>query len=428
MGVSRSSATTTQPSFGKRLVGIEGLRGLAATGVLIMHTRSLLSTHEGAGPFYAAAGLGSYGLTLFFVLSGFLLYLPFATSILGSGPRPGISRYFRNRILRIYPAYIVIFLTVALVFGLANKVTPGMDASLAVGRITDPLTWASNVLLIGSYIPETIQTGLGVSWSLTAEIAFYLILPALFLGGCVLVRRRIPRLIAASAPVIVMIALGVSGAIFAALAQQGLSETELHQWSWGRTWTAVFDRSIVSQADLFGYGMAVALVLAQLRRLGVVVAPLKKVLLVGIAVAAACAGFWFGGPVTTNLIGVAAAILVLVVVLPGPNPGTPANSVARFFDLLPLRYLGLISYSSYLWHIPVIWWLYERRLYDPATLQGFFVSTLVVFAVTTVLATITYYTVERPALKLKFGRAVTVHVPSRPTVAGSVDASNVDVR
>ena len=44
-------------------------------------------------------------MDLFFVLSGFLLTLPFAATSIGAGPRPDLRRYFRRRILRVFPAY-----------------------------------------------------------------------------------------------------------------------------------------------------------------------------------------------------------------------------------------------------------------------------------------------------------------------------------
>ena len=50
-------------------------------------------------------GFGFAGVDVFFVLSGFLLALPFARHALGAGPRPRLGRYFRRRLLRVFPAY-----------------------------------------------------------------------------------------------------------------------------------------------------------------------------------------------------------------------------------------------------------------------------------------------------------------------------------
>ena len=50
-------------------------------------------------------GFGFAGVDVFFVLSGFLLALPFARHALGAGPRPHLGRYFRRRLLRVFPAY-----------------------------------------------------------------------------------------------------------------------------------------------------------------------------------------------------------------------------------------------------------------------------------------------------------------------------------
>src|SRR5215211_1360916 len=111
-------ATPPPPSFGARLTGIEGLRAIAAFSILVSHV--WLYTSPGGGQ----ATLGvldlvlpdlSLGVTLFFALSGFLLYRPFAASVVRAQPMPRVSEYLRNRALRILPAYWVILLLVAVV-------------------------------------------------------------------------------------------------------------------------------------------------------------------------------------------------------------------------------------------------------------------------------------------------------------------------
>ena len=64
------------------------------------------------------------GLTLFFALSGFLLYRPFAAAIVRAERPPYVRAYLTNRALRILPAYIAILILVGLIFGAANLTSP----------------------------------------------------------------------------------------------------------------------------------------------------------------------------------------------------------------------------------------------------------------------------------------------------------------
>ena len=119
----------------------------------------------------------SAGLTLFFTLSGFLLYRPFAAAIARGTPRQSFPAYLQNRFLRIAPAYWVILLVTALVLGAASVRTA--SGALEVGRLTDPLDFISSALLLQDYRPETMIIGIGPAWSLAVEVVFYLALPLL---------------------------------------------------------------------------------------------------------------------------------------------------------------------------------------------------------------------------------------------------------
>src|SRR5665647_3066933 len=92
-----------------RLAGIEGVRALAALAVLGYHVW-LYSTPRGAPTSLGYLGdeIGSdlfVGVTLFFVLSGCLLYRPYAAAVIRGKPAPAWRRYLSNRARRILPAY-----------------------------------------------------------------------------------------------------------------------------------------------------------------------------------------------------------------------------------------------------------------------------------------------------------------------------------
>jgi len=100
------------PGEREYIASLTGLRGIAAFSVFLFHYSSL---HPGIrldlsvpliGYFLQLPlGLGFAGVDLFFVLSGFLLSLPFAHAVLSGKPLPSKARYFKRRILRVFPAY-----------------------------------------------------------------------------------------------------------------------------------------------------------------------------------------------------------------------------------------------------------------------------------------------------------------------------------
>src|SRR5882762_1926129 len=99
-GVVPHTEYRVRPSWGSRLIGIEGLRALAATSVLDHHTvtHAPFKAELGAIGQWAVPNLAS-GLTLFFALSGFLLYRPFASAVIRGEALPSTRAYLRNRAL-----------------------------------------------------------------------------------------------------------------------------------------------------------------------------------------------------------------------------------------------------------------------------------------------------------------------------------------
>ena len=117
-------------------------------------------------------------MAVFFLISGFLLYRPFAASHIagGSPPRSASSGYVR--FLRIMPAYWLVFVVTSY-WMRVNTIRPG---------------WHSLIAYLGLaqiYIPSQTLTGVTQAWSLCTEIAFYLFLPlyAMF----IVARRRSDR-------------------------------------------------------------------------------------------------------------------------------------------------------------------------------------------------------------------------------------------
>ena len=111
------------------------------------------------GPLIEAGG---YALGLFFALSGYLIARPFVFAVVHGTPLPRISSFARNRVLRILPAFWVVFTVVLLLYG-----TKGASAS--------------DIASVYSFVEYANRTEfallIGQAWSIRAEILFYVLVP-----------------------------------------------------------------------------------------------------------------------------------------------------------------------------------------------------------------------------------------------------------
>jgi peptidoglycan/LPS O-acetylase OafA/YrhL len=198
-----------------------------------------------------------------------------------------------------------------------------------------------------------------------------------------------------------LIAIGLGISFWGHAAASNLDYTQRVDFAFGQTWTAVLLRSFLGQADLFGYGIAAALVVVLLDDRGVSrVGVRTKLILVVAAGACLLVGAAGSMPYLSNLAGVASALLLLAVVLPSSrNDG--ANRLAAVLEWSPIRFVGLISYSVYLWHLPIIFWLMMRQLTVGSSALALPFNVVLVLGIVLPLSALTYFAVERPAMMLK---------------------------
>jgi peptidoglycan/LPS O-acetylase OafA/YrhL len=411
-----------RPSSGSRLPGIEGLRAIAACSILVYHTWlfSLAGTHTNLGPLDRFMPDLAYGVVLFFTLSGFLLYRPFAAAIVRDRPLPSLRRYLRNRALRILPAYWVILLLCACVLG--SVLFWSASGNLTNGRLLDPGLIARAAFFLQDYSPSTVLVGIGPAWSLAVEVVFYCMLPLLVLLAVVLARgreTRTARRCAAFAPAVLVLVLGLTGKFAAA----HLVPSRVPFDDWSQDWHSVLVRSFWCQADLFAFGMALAVLRADSED-GLLRLPRwwKKAVLLGALaayafVARANEGQQLSYSVRNTLIAALCALVLALVVLPHGTAGD--SRLVRVLETRPFVAAGVVSYSIFLWQAPLIRWLHGQGL-TLAGAAGFIANLVVAAALTGVLSALTWRFVEAPALRLKFRRTTAI---SAPVPAAQVEAA-----
>jgi peptidoglycan/LPS O-acetylase OafA/YrhL len=113
---------------------------------------------------------GDRGVELFFVLSGFILCLPFAHYYINNGKKVSLKKYYLRRVTRLEPPYFIAMTGIFLLL-LATKVHP-------VSTLLP--SWLASLVYSHSVIYHHAPLITVVAWSLEIEIQFYLLAPLLF--------------------------------------------------------------------------------------------------------------------------------------------------------------------------------------------------------------------------------------------------------
>jgi peptidoglycan/LPS O-acetylase OafA/YrhL len=173
-----------QVSGPDRVASLTGIRAVAA--LLVVATHAAYTTGKYIGGYFGLVySRMEIGVPIFFVLSGFLLFRPWVTSLATGGAPPSVSRYARHRVRRIMPAYVVTVLLAYLIYQFRKAgLNPGHTWIGLLRNLTLTQIYTSNYL--GSFLHQ----GLTQMWSLAVEAAFYVALPLLSYFLLVVVCRR----------------------------------------------------------------------------------------------------------------------------------------------------------------------------------------------------------------------------------------------
>jgi len=157
-----------------RLEGIDLLRGIAVSVVILYHFPVILGLTS-ASIFQYIYALGLLGVPLFFIISGYLIYRSIEYSISSRGIKIGLQQYASHRLFRILPAYYYNF---AIVLIMATFVI-SVDYLYSLGFIAQIL---SHLTFLSFFVYR--DSGLGINgayWTLSIEMLWYIVAPLFFI-------------------------------------------------------------------------------------------------------------------------------------------------------------------------------------------------------------------------------------------------------
>jgi len=342
-------------SHNRRLLPMEGLRGLAVLLVFVHHylTQALLLAPPGAQTPISAAlkSYGNVGVELFFVLSGYLIYG------MVIGKKTPFLTFMRRRAERIYPTFLVMF---ALSLALQWSKVPAEGTLVYL---------VANALLLPGLFPIPAQVT--VAWSLSFEIFFYFVTP-LFVAAL--------RLRQQSAAV-------RTGTIFVAALLFIVASALFEGWPY----------------RMLGFLMGMLLVEGVGRRVPA-----------WLGLAAPPVAFLIGALSDLRGIGMeavhVASLGALTAVCLHEQPGA-----AQIFSWTPLRWLGNMSYSYYLMHgyVTSVVALVLTKTLGQLSIELSWALMPLVFVLSVLPSLALFVLVEKPLSLRPTGRAAAQTIPSR---------------
>ncbi|MFE1343409.1 acyltransferase family protein [Streptomyces sp. NPDC058757] len=346
---SRNVRTGAAESPQKRRVPVlDGLRGLCAVAVLVYHVAYTagVSNHF-ADPRdnlwgYLTEGMGVF-LPPFFVLSGLMLYRPFARrTVTGEGATPRVASFYWRRFVRIVPAFWALVLASILL--------------LDYDKIDGVWFFLRPLLMIHFFTRAEWITGIEPTWTVPTEMLFYLALPVIawaihrFAVRGTTPARRARRMFV---PLVALVLIGMAWTAYCFLPSMTADVWYLSFWPFG-------------YVGYFAGGMALAVMLSYAE-----VAPRQPALFRWAAKWPM--GFWlvaliaylanvphpFGEPgmgdwgaLTQQMVlHLLFFVFSMCVVIPLVAPGARSKTMDLVLANRPMAFLGRISYGIYLWHV-----------------------------------------------------------------------------
>ena len=318
---------------------LDGIRAISIV-VVVLHHLGYLN------------GRGFLGVDIFFTLSGYLITQVLLATVVAGKPLLG---FYRRRVARLYPIMAFSILIATLVIGFNSA------------RDTKPLLFSL------FYVKNFLHWGdlFGPFWSLSAEEQFYVVFPITLLLFLKFLNRKIFTWF-----LITVITLVWAYVLW----------TNYPNYSWNQD--GIFNL-VIFRPTMILVGCTISLNYSWC--VGIVKRYLAIFTLIFGGLVAACIGFQFPG-----LAGLATATLILLLDREVAAKSRISMGVKEFLSLWPLRTLGVLSYSIYIWHMPIIF-LYFKHQLNP---HGYVFE---IFGYVLVIAIFSFYFIEVPVQRFLSG-------------------------
>ncbi|MHB8788719.1 MAG: acyltransferase family protein [Desulfobulbaceae bacterium] len=333
-----------KPSTGSNIDALDGLRGLAAVIIVADHTYGLV------------VGIGAIGVWLFMTLSGFLIARPFILQPDRALSLPFWENFFVRRVKRIVPLY---YAYITVVF-------------LIPGRFDE------------AFRHFFFLQGDGVLWVINQEMVFYLLTPFIMLANVLLFRGRVWPIMV-NLTLLMFLSYYLIGPM--TFAMYGMNHQAL------RLYVGIFLAGIIFSYLYYGVYEPSEFARNGRERHSRILSWLGLAILVGFMLGTT--GRMWGvsmvwGIAYDQWFGIAAGLFIFCIV------ATRNTALEKLLAFLPLRAIGLVSFSIYILH-PMVMLVLRKGVsqYFGLSLSDFplFVCTL---AATYVASCVTYMYIERP--------------------------------
>ena len=366
---------------------LDGLRGLAVAAVLVFHL------------WPSALPGGWLGVDLFFVLSGYLITTLLVREYAATG-HIDLVTFWKRRLRRLMPPLVLVLAFVvlaAMAWTLpSRRIATSLDVLSALTYVANLRFLFGNEAYFGSL---TAPSPVRHTWSLAIEEQYYLFFPLLLMTLAAVFHKR--RQLAWAIGGLALL----SAWWMAYLYVPGVDPTRVYYGTDTRAFELLVGAVAGAWVGPSQWGRATpSSWLAIVEKLAF---PALAAIVAALFVFSENSGLLFRG----GLLALCIVAIAPILAAGSPHP----NAFQRVLSFEPLRLLGLISYSLYLWHWPIHVFLNAQRLAVPAWLAGG-----IQLALSLAAAIASYRFVESPIRR----RGVAALTPSRPTL-GSVLAAVV---
>jgi peptidoglycan/LPS O-acetylase OafA/YrhL len=337
-----------KPRFGFNIPGLDGLRAISILLVMLSH-----SGLQNAVP-------GVFGVTIFFFISGFLI-----TSLLIAEHKAAnavsIKRFYLRRILRLYPPLLIYIIVISAIWAARGLSTDFIGLFGALFYFANYLyaIWPEHVVVYGAHL-----------WSLSVEEHFYLFFPLLFVLGIGRNKTALCLLIAMATVVRVIETHFGATETYTSVATECRYDTIL---------TGCLTAIAVSSPDN-----------CRLMRLAV------HPVVVIIALCVLLSTFVVRDPMFRQTFRFSIQNIALVPLVLSAVFTARYLMIKAILNWKPVKWIGVLSYSLYLWHYALF--DFAKAWLDKApNVVQYSVGWLLAFCVALAI----YFLVERPMFRLR---------------------------